>query len=88
MSAITEPASFSGPSNDAVDLVDLRAGDRARLAATELDAASRDTLVALGLGPACRFRIARAGSPWILQVRATRIGLTDVVARALRVIPE
>ncbi|HRC86102.1 MAG TPA: FeoA family protein [Thermoanaerobaculia bacterium] len=45
-------------------------------------------LAALGLGTGCRFRVCRAGDPWILEVKATRIGLADTVAARLMVLPE
>lgn len=72
----------------AIPFTQLRAGDRARLAGDDLVDRERATLTALGLGPTSRFRVARAGNPWIVQVHATRIGLSDTVARALRVVPE
>lgn len=74
--------------NPPIPFVDLRAGDRARLADDDLLDGDRETLSALGLTPSCRFRVARAGDPWIVQVHSTRIGLADSVARCLRVIPE
>ena len=72
----------------AIPFTQLRTGDQARLAGSELDVNERETLAALGLGPTSRFRVARAGNPWIVQVHATRIGLTNSVARALRVVLE
>lgn len=85
-------------SDRAVPLTALRTGDRARLVE---GASGRETgghqafshddrasLAALGLTSSSPFRVARAGDPWIVQVRSTRIGLSDAVARCLRVLPE
>jgi Fe2+ transport system protein FeoA len=70
-----------------VPFTDLQAGDRARLVADTLRVDDRDTLAALGLTRTSPFRVARAGDPWIVHVRATRIGLSAAVARCLRVVP-
>ncbi len=74
------------PNHD-VPFTDLQAGDRARLVADTLRADDRDALAALGLTRAVSFRVARAGDPWIVQVRSTRIGLSAAAARCLRVVP-
>jgi len=66
----------------------LQVGDRARLAGDDLMRQDRQTLAALGLTQTCRFQVSRVGDPWIVQVRSTRIGLSDAVARCLRVRPE
>ncbi len=81
-----ERAVDPAPGATTVCLADLRIGDHARLVAgTGEDHA---TLSALGLTTTARFRVARVGDPWIVQVRATRIGLSDEVARGLHVVPE
>lgn len=67
-------------------LTELRQGDRGRLLPSELPASDLDLLRALGLGRRSAFRLCQAGSPWIVQVRGTRIGLADEVARRLRVL--
>lgn len=69
-------------------LAELRGGECARLVAVDLQGRDREILSALGLSTGCRFRVCRAGDPWIVQVRTTRIGLADAVARKLRVLPE
>ena len=69
-------------------LVDLRAGDRGRLVAADLEGKDLELLHALGFSEHCRFRLCKAGNPWIVQVRGTRIGLSGDVARKLRVEPE
>jgi Fe2+ transport system protein FeoA len=32
--------------------------------------------------------VCQAGDPWIVQVRATRIGIADSLARSILVVPE
>jgi Fe2+ transport system protein FeoA len=51
-------------------------------------AESRPLLRALGLTDACRLRICKIGDPCIVQVRATRIGLSRTVAQCLYVVPD
>ena len=72
----------------AVRLTELRTGDRARLFATDLAAQDSEMLYALGLASQSRFRLCKEGNPWIVQVRTTRIGISDAVADRLLVIPE
>jgi hypothetical protein len=71
-----------------VRLTQLTAGAFARLHATELDTEDCALLRALGLTDQCLLRVCKAGEPCIVQVRATRIGLSKEVARGLFVIPE
>ena len=71
-----------------IELTRLAVGDRARLHGASLERVDQEILEALGLTGACRLRVCQAGDPWIVQVRATRIGLADPVARAIRVVPE
>ncbi len=52
------------------------------------DVASRPVLRSLGLTDDCVLRLCQAGDPCIVQVRATRIGLSSAVARCLYVVPE
>jgi Fe2+ transport system protein FeoA len=52
------------------------------------DAESRSVLRSLGLGDSSVMRLCKAGDPCIVQVRATRIGLSHAVARHLYVVPE
>ena len=52
------------------------------------DAESRAVLRSLGLTDFCVMRLCKAGDPCIVQVRATRIGLSNAVARYLYVVPE
>jgi Fe2+ transport system protein FeoA len=71
-----------------INLTQLRAGDYGRLHAAELTEEDASLLMALGLARRARFRVSKAGDPWILEVRSTRIGMSDAVARGLQVIPE
>ena len=48
----------------------------------------QEMLRALGLAERSRFRVCKAGDPWILQVRGTRVGISDAVARRIMVIRE
>lgn len=71
-----------------VSLVDLRPGDRCQLHSTSLEGSDSAILFALGLRGQNMVRLCKAGDPWIVEVRGTRIGLADEVARRLRVVPE
>jgi Fe2+ transport system protein FeoA len=71
-----------------VDLTRLRSGDRARFHGTLLDRADLALLEALGLTEASELRVCQVGDPCILQVRATRIGIAETVAKAILVRPE
>ena len=71
-----------------VCLTQLRAGDRGRLHATRLEVDDREMLRALGLAEHSRFQVCKAGDPWILLVRSTRVGMSDEVAERILVIPE
>ncbi|MDY7093392.1 MAG: FeoA family protein [Acidobacteriota bacterium] len=72
----------------ALPLTQLAEGQSARLLDARL--ASEDCLLlsALGLTDHCRLRLCKCGDPWIVQVRTTRIGLAEAVARKLLVLPE
>lgn len=52
------------------------------------DDASRGVLRSLGLTDHCQMRLCKVGDPCIVQVHATRIGLSRVVAEHLFVVPE
>jgi Fe2+ transport system protein FeoA len=71
-----------------VQLTELCPGHCARLHAAELDGNELALLRALGLSQKCRLRVCKAGDPWIVQVRETRIGLAASVAEKILVIPE
>ena len=83
------PASSNTPVDPAaVRLTDLGVGQCARLHLAQLVGQERDMLAALGLDHESHFRICQLGNPCIIQVCATRIGLSEEVARKLLVLPE
>jgi len=45
-------------------------------------------LKALGLTDRCLLRVCKAGEPCIVEVKATRIGLSRTFARGVFVVPE
>ena len=71
----------------AVPLSTLRAGAEAALHGTRLDEDTRDLLRALGLTDDSRLRVCKSGEPFIIQVRATRIGVSGAVAGRIDVVP-
>ena len=74
--------------NTPIALSSLRVGNTARIHETQLDAQSMGLLRALGLCEAECFRLCKAGEPCILQVGATRIGVSRTVASKIYVIPD
>jgi Fe2+ transport system protein FeoA len=64
-----------------VPLTSVRAGVIARLYESRLDPDCRASLRALGLIDASLLRVCKDGDPYIVEVRATRIGLSRRVAR-------
>jgi Fe2+ transport system protein FeoA len=84
------PAEFRNGSPaalSAVPLTELRAGDSGALHTCDLLDGDRQLLSALGLADRAKFRLCKAGSPWIVQVRGTRIGIAEAVARKIQVLP-
>ncbi len=79
------PPPASAPS--AVPLTTVPVGAVATLHEVR-DAESRTVLRSLGLTDSCVMRLCKVGDPCIVQVRATRIGLSNAVARCLYVVPE
>jgi Fe2+ transport system protein FeoA len=71
-----------------VSLAQLQAGTMARMHAAHLNQQDCALLRALGLSDRCLLRVCKAGEPCIVQVRATRIGLSRELARSILVIPE
>ena len=71
---------------NSVPLTNLAAGASARLHTTRLDADTRSLLRSLGLTDASRVRVCKSGEPFIIQVRATRIGLSSSVAGGIYVV--
>lgn len=84
MALTAQPNASSAP----VNLTQLRAGTVARLHAAHLGREDCALLNALGLTAHCLLRVCKAGEPCIVQVRATRIGLSRELARGILVIPE
>lgn len=70
-------------------LTQLKRGDRARVADTTLTEDDKAVLRAMGLDEACEFTVCRAGSggPCIIQVDATRLGLSPELARRIMTRP-
>lgn len=71
-----------------MDLTRLPVGARARFRGAGLERSDLDLLEALGLTEGSRFRVCQTGDPWIVQVRSTRIGIAESVARQILVVPE
>jgi len=71
-----------------VPLTELAAGQLARLHTADLVGRDRELLFALGFVTRSRFRLCKSGNPWIVQIRGTRVGLSEAVAHRLLVIPE
>jgi hypothetical protein len=82
--AAPTPAGSPNP----VDLTRLPAGSEGRLSGTRLARADLEILEGLGLTDACRLRVCQTGDPCIVQVRATKIGIAEPLARAIFVLPE
>lgn len=71
-----------------VSLASLEVDAHARLqCCAELDCEARDLLRALGLTDGACLRVCQRGETCIVQVRGTRIGITNRVARSIRVEP-
>lgn len=85
---LSQQASPLATGGDPVDLTRLRAGSRARYHGARLDRADLELLESLGLTGSCSLRVCQTGDPWVVQVRSTRIGLAESVARAILVVPE
>ena len=79
---------MTGSDERTLRLSDLRAGDTARVDLASLDPETAHLLRALGLTTAATLRLCQSGNPCIVQVRATRIGLSDRVAQRIRVVRE
>lgn len=78
------------PSAAPVRLSDLEPGQPARFYehAPSLDGEARDLLRALGLTASAIVRVRKRGDPCIVQIRATRIGLSAAVAGQILVLPQ
>ena len=75
------------PVSNAIALSTLAVGSRAHLHEARLDPQSAGLLRALGLSATRELRLCKAGEPCIVQVGATRIGVSRDVASRILVIP-
>ena len=73
---------------EALRLSDVGVGTLARLHAVRLDREAHDALRGLGLTDTSTLRVCKQGEPCVVQVHATRIGLSQRVAREIFVHPE
>jgi Fe2+ transport system protein FeoA len=71
-----------------VRLTELAVGATARLHDAHVDAESRALLRALGLTDDSILRVCKQGEPCVVQVRATRIGISSRIAQHVVVIPD
>jgi Fe2+ transport system protein FeoA len=69
-------------------LVELEVGETARMVDANVDAESRALLRALGLTDRSLLRVCKRGEPCVVQVRATRIGISSRIAEHIVVLPE
>ena len=69
-------------------LVDIPVGGTARIVDAQVDAESRALLRALGLTDHSLLRVCKQGEPYVVQVRATRIGISSRIAEHVFVVPE
>lgn len=79
-------STLAPPAGPVVRLTELSPGAVATLHDARVDADTRSQLRGLGLTDACRLRLCKRGEPCILQVGATRIGVSHGVARCLFVV--
>lgn len=70
-----------------VPLSSLPRGARATICRRELETEDRELLAAMGLRDCCEVRICRAGSPCIVQIDRTRLGLSAAIASRVLVHP-
>ena len=77
------------PSNPATPkrLSDLSVGDTAHMHLADVDGGTARFLRAIGLTNQSELRLCKAGEPCIIQVRSTRIGLSQPVASRILVVP-
>lgn len=73
---------------DVLRLSDVASGTIAQLHDVHLDREAHDVLRGLGLTNASTFRVCKQGEPCVVQVHATRIGLSGRVARQILVRPQ
>jgi len=69
-------------------LSELASGQRARLFRRDLSEGEACLLAAMGLTEGCFLEVRIAGDPFVVEVRATRIGIARTVAERLLVVAE
>lgn len=84
---MVEQTTLGGCESGRVSLAQLRVGDEATFHSADLHCDDCDMLNAMGLTGRCQLRICKAGDPWIVQVRSTRIGLSKSMAKRIHVVP-
>lgn len=84
----TSPHVHQRPRVCPIRLSELPVGTLARFEEAHLTPQDRAVLGAIGLTERCRLRVSKAGEPFIVQVRSTRIGLSRAVAEGIMVVPE
>lgn len=86
-SVMTEPAPKPATHAEPIrlPLTQLKRGDRAMVAGATLSKDDLDVLRAMGLDETCSFTVCRSssGGPCIIQVDATRLGLSPDLARRI-----
>lgn len=80
----TDPASDARHEH-LVPLSTLRPGSRATVCERRVACDECEVLAAMGLTDACELRVCRSGSPCIVQIASTRLGLSAAVARNILV---
>src|SRR6185295_1666767 len=69
-------------------LTDLEVGATARMLDAAVDTELRTLLRALGLTDNSPIRVCKRGEPCVVQVRATRIGISRRIAQHITVVPD
>ena len=69
-------------------LTDLEVGATARMLDAAVDTELRTLLRALGLTDNSPLRVCKRGEPCVVQVRATRIGISRRIAQHITVVPD
>ncbi|MCZ6834323.1 MAG: FeoA family protein [Planctomycetota bacterium] len=71
-----------------VPLTTLKSGCCATVHQRDMSGEDQELLSAMGLTDQCRLRICRVGEPCIIQIAATRLGLSKVMAGKIMVHPD
>ena len=79
------PSAMAEPEPIRLPLTQLKRGDRAQVAGAALSDEDRVMLRAMGLDEHCTFTVCRAssGGPCIIQLDATRLGLSPELAKRI-----